>query len=260
MFECDQFIYVRMQKTASRFILELLKQLFTGQTIGTHCCATTQQIERTPYFISSIRNPWDWYLSLWLFGVSGRGGLRQKLTKLQWRSSFKNPYTSLKDRAEWRRLYRSSNDIHAFRKWLALLCDPQNAHNLGEGYSPISHWVGFMTYRYLLLCCRFNAITKATLNDLNDFTALKKLEKQTCYIDYFIRQENLEQTFFQALEPVRSLSAEEVNLVKNAPRMNVSTRLFSLDDYYDQPSLDLIFNRDRLLVEKFNYLPPTLKA
>lgn len=268
MFKCAEFIYIQMQKTASSHIAEVLMQLFDGQIIGKHNCASAKQIKITPYFIASMRNPWDWYLSLWTFGVGGRGGLWARLTRKnsldllrkirQDPKNISQHWVNFlrKDTKKWQGVYQNRDDIATFRQWLALIHNPDNATELGEGYgsSDLSHQVGFMTYRYLYLHCCLNP--QSQYSDLNNFTALKNFDAKYCYIDYFIRQENLESNFLAAIKPIKSLSKAEKSLIRNAKKTNVSVRKYQLADYYDPESIDLVLQHDRLLVEKFNYSPP----
>lgn len=280
MFISDELIYIQMQKTASNHIVTLLSQLFEGQIIGKHNCASTEQIQTTPYFIASIRNPWDWYLSLWTFGVGGRGTVWERLTQKSLINlpkmlliNPKNGYQYYlnflkKNTKKWQTVYQKNDDIAAFRQWLAWIHHIDNAYDLNEGYgdSNISHQVGFMTYRYLYLCCGFNPLPKQLntkqlnteqLNtNLADFSVLKNFDKQHCYINDFIPLENLGATLIKVLEKIRPLSDAEKSLIQNSEKTNTSSRPFPVGDYYNNQSIDLIANRDRLLIEKFNYLPP----
>ena len=83
MFISDKLVYIQLQKTGCTHIAKLLADLFKGKQIRKHGCATPDQIKEHDYFVSSIRNPWDWYLSLWTFGAQGRGSLRRNLTTKQ---------------------------------------------------------------------------------------------------------------------------------------------------------------------------------
>jgi len=81
MFKGDELIYIQIQKTGCTHIASLLSMLFNGEIIEKHNTTTPEQIKSTKYILSSIRNPWDWYLSLWTYGVQGNGALMQRLTK-----------------------------------------------------------------------------------------------------------------------------------------------------------------------------------
>jgi hypothetical protein len=269
MFKCDELIYIQMHKTGCSHVASLLSKLFDGEMIGKHNAAAPEHIQSTPYFISSIRNPWDWYISLWTFGVQGNGTLMHHLTKrvlpkpsISLLKSPRNSYQTYvneltKDVNTWRSVYDRSDNVESFRRWLRLLHDHNNSRYLGEGYgdTTIPKLCGFMTYRYLYLCCRNPEKLQeprliSTLDDLVQF------ERDNCYIDYFIRQEALENTLCEAVEKVRPLTIKERELIFKSPKTNTSQRTLSSADYYDQESIDLIGNRDRLLIEKFDYRPP----
>ncbi|WP_143537594.1 hypothetical protein [Rubrivirga marina] len=267
MFKSDKFIYIQMQKTGCTHIAKLLSELFDGEQLGKHNAATPDQIQSDRHFISSIRNPWDWYISLWTFGVQGNGGLFQRLTTKNLlphvKASISNPrrnYPGLvnelsRDASLWTRLYDDSDNVESFRTWLRSIHDPSNSLSIGEGYgnTKISSFCGFMTYRYLYLCCANSDLLAKSVANKSD---LKDYEKDNCYIDSFIRQESLECDLCLAIENVRSISQEEREFIYKAKKTNTSKRSLSASDYYDEGSIELVRSRDRLLIDKFDYSPP----
>ena len=270
MFKCDQLIYIQMQKTACTHIASLLSHLFDGEQIGKHNAATIDQIKNTRYFISSIRNPWDWYLSLWTFGVQGKGAFMKRLTQKKniialFKLMFKNPKKNyhmvlieiLKDTALWNNVYDNIENIESFRRWLKLIHNPDNSRFLGEGYETtrITSFCGFMTYRYLYLCCK-NVKELRIPGMISNYSDLVQFEKNNCYIDFFVRQESLEDTLCEAVEKVKVFTQEEKEHIYGAKKTNASKRSFLLSEYYDDESIELIHNRDTLLIEKFGYSPP----
>lgn len=271
MFKCNEFIYIQMQKTACTHIANLLSQLFDGEMIGKHNVATKEQLESTPYFIASIRNPWDWYLSLWTFGLQSRGALMHRLTNRDlpqlFKMTLKNPLRHCKDYIheltksvqQWRDVYTTaSDDIIAFRRWLALIHHPDNYRTLGEGYADtkLIGVCGLMTYRYLYLCCRQQELLRKKTSCPQNLAELLKFDTEHCYIHSFVRHEALAETLCSALTHIRTLLASERLLIFNATKTNTSLRLLNIDDYYDQASIDLIRHREQLIIEKFNYSPP----
>ena len=271
MFKSDHIIYIQMQKTGCTHIASLLSSLFNGEQIGKHNAAPADDItQKDRFFLSSIRNPWDWYLSLWTYGIQGSGGLRNRLTTRNLTRSLsqtmKNPtenYRSLfdeltKDVKLWDNLYSDSNDINSFRKWLKHIHEPSNSRYLGEGYgnTKIYSFCGFMTYRYLYLCCQNIDLLKKS-KTVSNFQDLVQFDQANCYIDFFVRQESLESDFCEAIEKIRSLSDEERALIYEAKKTNTSKRKLLISDYYDDETIDLILTRDALLIEKFGYTPPT---
>jgi hypothetical protein len=262
-----------MQKTGCTHIAFLLSRLFDGTQVGKHNTASKDQINTDIYFLSSVRDPWDWYLSLWTFGVLGKGNLMHRLTQRRYRYAlkltFNNPLKNYpvlfreatKDISCWCDVYDESTSVESFRKWLKLLHDPNNATWLSDGYGDFvaSEFCGFMSYRYLNLCCSNSGDLKNP-RVISDYTDLVDFEKKHCYIDFFIRQESLEDNFCEAVEKIRPLTQEEKNEIWSAKKINASSRPLAISDYYDQESIDLIYNRDRLLIEKFGYTPPQIKG
>lgn len=269
MFKSDELIYIQMQKTGCTHIAALLSGLFDGRMIGKHNPATPAQIATTPYFISSVRNPWDWYVSLWTYGLQGKGALMHRLTRRRLRNPMaallSNPVDGLgafadelsKDTGKWRGAYARDQDGESFRSWLRMIHDPGNRNLLGEGYGSagIAGFCGFMTYRYLYLCCA-NADTLRKQAAIRDTDALAAFDRENCYIDFFIKQESLEETFCQAVEKIRPLTPEERQRIMGAPKTNTSRRKLTTADYYDRETIDLVHRRDRLLIDKFGYRPP----
>lgn len=265
MFKCNEFIYIQMQKTGCTHIASLLCKLFKGEMIGKHNAATPEQLKLIHYFISSIRNPWEWYLSLWAFGVQGGGGFMRRLTNRQKSQSFvailNNPNQPAEiltnDVLKWRSVYERVDDVERFRLWLKLIHAPDNSEVLRKiyGNTTVINMYGFMTYRYLNLCCK-NIEQLHNSEWISGFSKLEKFDKNNCYIDYFIRQEALEDTLCEAIEHVRPITQQDRVLIYGAKKTNASVKLLSTSDYYDRESIDLIQERDRLIIEKFGYTPP----
>lgn len=271
MFVCQQLIYIQMQKTGCSHIASMLARIFNGEQIGKHNAASDDLLRTNPYVISSIRNPWDWYLSLWTFGVQDNGKLMHNLTRRNFPAAFQsilqNPlknHSALlqemrKDIDVWRAVYDRSDNVASFRTWLKLMHDPSNSYALGEGYgqSAVAGLCGFMTYRYLYLCCR-HADKLGDVSLFTNYAALEHFDAKNCYIDFFIRQESLEAQLCEAIEKVHTLSAEQKTMIYSAAKTNTSKKSLSISDYYDVESIELIRRREFLLIEKFGYQPPTI--
>lgn len=265
MFVSDRFIYVQMQKTGCTHIASLLERICPGETVGKHNRATAEQQASGRCFISSTRNPWDWYLSLWTYGAQGRGGIASKLTRRHWRGplrqALRNPAHGIpalineyrKDIAGWQRSYQRSDDVDSFRHWLRMVHDPKNFHDLvpGASISGLAPKVGLMTYRYIGLCWKAPEL----LNTTTELSSLKELDASNCYIDSFIRQESLEDDLWRTLDSLNLVSEADHPTVYGAQKENTSHRPRSIQDYYDAQSIELVRRRDALLIEKFGYRP-----
>jgi hypothetical protein len=119
MYIADRLIYLRLQKTASTHIGKFLQSMIPGRLIGGHRRLQERRLAVRRYIIGSIRNPWDWYVSLWAYGCQGKGGLYKWLTSRDLRGNnlrgkpLRAPgviFNELKKPvAEWQRIYTDSN-------------------------------------------------------------------------------------------------------------------------------------------------------
>ena len=81
-----------------------------------------------------------------------------------------------------------------------MMHDQEYCHDIGEGYgtSSLSKIAGLLTYRYMkLFCCKYGEIAK--MNAISKIETLMEYEKENCFIDYFIRNKNLESTLLKLL-------------------------------------------------------------
>lgn len=269
MFINDKLIYIQLQKTGGTHIAKLLSKIFDGEQVGSHNAASINQINSDKYFVSSIRNPWDWYLSLWTYGVQGKGGVMSRLTKknrrIELMQKLESPMTKTENVQKkldkvtrnvklWCHLYKDNSNAESFRKWLEFIHDPNNAELIGEGYgdSNIARQCGFMSYRYLKLCCtEFNSSNYS--NPTSNHLDLVNFERKNCYIDFFIRQESLEEDLCKVIDKIKTITKREKDLIWNAKKTNTSKRPYSLSYYYDKDSINLVYSRDKLLINKFGY-------
>ena len=79
MFVTERLIYFGLQKTGGFHIRGLLKQYNDGAPDGKH--NHLKDLPDNKVVIGSIRNTWDWYVSLWAYGVSGKGAIRARTAR-----------------------------------------------------------------------------------------------------------------------------------------------------------------------------------
>ena len=253
MFKHKDFIYIQMQKTGCSHIAVLLNHLFEGIVERKHQPANEAELVACDYFFSSIRNPWDWYVSLWTFGVLGKGGLKQRLTS----EHYIGPLSEQRDPSIWREVYDDVNCVESFRKWLSLLHAYENRYYLGEKYgeSTTSKHCGFMTHRFLYLCCKdFAQLTNNI--DIQNLADIKKFEQKSNYVEFFIRQESLEDDLCEAISKIRILKSDDLNYIYSLKKTNISQRTRHISEYYDDDTSNIILKRDSLIIEKFGYSRP----
>lgn len=268
MFLSEKLVFVELHKTGCTHITRLLENTIPGQVIGKHNAPSPALINSPRLFVGSIRNPWEWYVSLWAYGCDQRGGVYHKVTKSNsiislCRDWLVDPVYSAslllnkvsRQPELWRQCYADVDDAAAFRRWLYMIHDCKHWHDFGQSYGkyPMSHVAGMLTYRYLRLFC------KTDFKNINSLEQLQAFEKNNCYINYFIRNENLEQGFLAALDLAGIVLADDKkHLVNSIEKTNTSSKKHGAAYYYDADTIKLVRDREKLIIDKFAYQAPEL--
>lgn len=274
MFVSDQIVFVELHKTGCTHIRNLLAELVGGEFAGKHNQVDPGLLADGRVVLGSVRDPWDWYVSLWAYGCDRRGLVYGNVTRggirfkgHGWKA---NPYRAalelLRSRSntnarKWSRTYQDVNDPGAFREWLQMMHDPHYWSDFGEGYgrSPFSSVAGLYTYRYSRL---FSCTGEQTgrLDAISTFDELARHDRDNCFVDHFIRNEKLEADLFAALEASGFRIPDEARArIMQRSRTNTSSRKRDPDYYYDPAAERLVGKRERLLVEKFGYMGPAVR-
>jgi hypothetical protein len=251
MYETEQLVFVQLQKAGSTHIAKLLAKILNGHPPfdgeGKHAKASDEQINSGKLIVSSIRNPFDWYASLWTFGCSGKGGLRHRLLR-------NDKDSATIDTSKWNYVYQDKDEAKLFREWLCMLLDPSNRDLIAENLleNSFAKHCGFMTYRYMRLCWK-DADAWKNLRNTASPAEILELDKAQCYVDDFIRLEQLENEFCRVISNIRPLSEEEKAMVHGANPTNASHRRLSLQALYTHDIADKLCKADSLLFDKFGY-------
>ncbi|MGD8175225.1 hypothetical protein [Marinimicrobium sp. ARAG 43.8] len=278
MFISDPLVFVELHKTAGSHIGRCLNDILNGHQEGKHNVVPPELYDR--FILGSIRNPWDWYVSLWGFGCDGNGSVYHQVTRrfgwaYYWRQLNKemgrtwlSPSQYLtqvmsdasKPVSQWQDAYRDSSDPDCFRSWLKLILSAERRYDLGEGYgfSPISQHSGVLTYRFFKLFTRLRhqLYQSPTLEKPKHLNAVWKKERLTQFI---VRNEALEEDLIEALQRAGvTLTEQDRQFIRQgkSQKTNVSTRR-TMDHYYDEETIALVAQRESFIVEQFNYQPPT---
>jgi len=111
MYASEQLIYLELQKTRCTHIRNSLNRCLGGTFDGTHNQISEELMKSDKLIIGSIRNIWDWYLSLWSYGCDRKGSLHNIVTRK--RGGLADQLKRRSDLAEtnatppWRRLVSS---------------------------------------------------------------------------------------------------------------------------------------------------------
>lgn len=263
----DKVVFLQVQKTGSTFITKAMldSSIDAHEEGGKH--------RRFPglngrMLMASIRNPWDWYVSLWAFGCMGRGLIQHRLTvrkrgnhgegaPLTDRAKFM-AVQAVKPVRRFRELYQDAERPENFRRWIRALYGRRARWALAERYaaSPVARYAGFYTWRYLYLLSR-------DLEDLfdpalADPARLRQYLKEGLQPHHLIRTESLGEDAVKGLIAAgHQLTPEDEALFMGRGK-NRSGRSRELSDYYDDETLAFVADRERVMIEHLGYQVPTL--
>jgi hypothetical protein len=280
MIVTDKLIFLQLQKTACTHIGRLLVEEFGGsERHGKHRPLPRAFVPGERLVVGSVRNPWDWYVSLWTFGCRQLGGPYERSTapRSVW-MALRDPGTrrtsssrsGLHSRiiaarhewdrpaASWRRLHSDPNDPAQFREWLKLSLDSRRRFDLFRDYgqSAVSGYAGILTFLYALLYLRDNTALFRR-RQVPDLAAFVRHDGSHNILGATIRTENLEQDFLDVLSRAGyGLTAAQAARIESAERTNASGRSRGLEDFYDAECAELVARMERLIVDKYAYRSP----
>jgi hypothetical protein len=274
MFVSDRIVFVELQKTGCTHIRNLLREIVGGEFVERHIQADPRLFVDGRSFLGSVRDPWDWYVSLWAYSCDSKGDFFDNVTtqgiRLRKRGWRLRPYALLVETlqsrpnwhaAQWKRTFRDINDPGAFRDWLYMLNDQTYWPDVGEGYwrCPLNRFAGLLTYRYMkLFTCRTGELD--VLRRVRTPEQLAAHEDSHSFIDHFIRNEHLESDLLGALQRMDiDVPADLRARLVSAPRTNTSSKQHGTGYYYDAATEQLVGDRDRLIVDKFGYVAPSAR-
>lgn len=266
MYISNRIVYLQVQKTGCTHIAKLLQRYDGGELVGKHIPLVEWEKHSGKVIIASVRNPWAWYVSLWAFGCAKRGKVFRHLTatpasRLEQAIARHSPSALARMTLALLRkdnlaeqlgvLYSDANNAENFRKWLALILGEEGKRILPEEYSQASvkEAVGFFTYRYLQLATKHDLWQEAkfklsTYHQAEEFFAEHSIVKRT------IRNERLEGDLCEILSSL-GIQVSEAELKAQGKTNTSSHRPFT--SYYDRETMNLVLDRERILVTKFNY-------
>ena len=278
MFITDQLAYLQLLKTGCTHIADLMAANTQGQQIGKHERVEPMQLgvkeSGSRVIVGSIRNPWDWYVSLWAYGCKTKelGGIYNKLKrrrKIKKHFAFFNTHRSQflegvrceyqRPKHNWLQLYNDSQNPENFRIWLTDLLSSHHRFDveLRYGYSGISKFSGYMSYRYAHIF--WSDISELlSPNSITDINQLKALDHEYNMLDCIIRTENLEDDLILALQQAGyNLTKKQKNTIYQAKRSNTSDHS-KTSYYFDQETLDLVAAKEKLIIDKYDYHAPKI--
>ena len=209
--------------------------------------------------VGGIRNPWDWYVSMWAFGCMGKGRYRQNVEELPLEARgwaevvLRNPGFLLpKIRKDWKDVYADAENPALFKKWLSRVFDPKRMNDSREGFkqSPISDFGGLLIYRYLRLYT-YDFIQNR--NSIKSLSELAEYDQKNNFIDVMIATEDINAGVREVYSRLGIAEDEtERTLSKFSAKTNTSKRK-GYQEYYDYESKALIAQKEEYLIKKYSY-------
>lgn len=272
MFVSDKLIYLHLQKTGGTHITRVLSRYMSRERgkQSMHGSLPKGYVVNSKYVVGSIRNPWDWYVSLWAYGCASRGSFTNKLTRKKYGRYINRLGSDLagalrgvrserrKPVQQWQALYRDSKDPGLFREWLCLLLSRERKYDLGPEYacSMLSTYAGAMTYRYIGIYT--GGRSGGAVERITNAEDLAAYDREYNVLDDVIRTESLHDDLIRVIGAAGyMLDQGTIEDIRNAGRTKTSTR-YPAGQYYDSRTLDLVMEKERFLIEKYAYQPPEI--
>lgn len=261
MFVGERLIYLELQKTGSTHVRELLKKHpeLVGRLHGKHNALyeVDKQVSgdvSNKIVVGNVRNPWDWYVSLWAYGCMGKGGVHAWTTRtFSWSKSFFFPWlynpvgktVQLFHADEWKAAYADAASPRCFQKWLSMVLSKKYAGDVGEGYARSNFFpeTGFMTYRYARLYWNQKI-------DLQGDRNIFSQDETSNAVDVFLRTESLHgdlKRLYRQLDLSGSIPQNAAKAARNPSRRR------DYRYYYNEACREMVDHRDRLIIEKHDY-------
>ena len=267
MFLTDKLCYLDLHRTGSVQLIKMLKiKMPDGKILGNHGRASNEIANSDRLFIGSIRNPWDWYVSVWSKGCDGKGFPYSRHTRKIFFSNlgFKiSPiYATVlffnqifKPIRKWKELYSDNKSKKNFKLWLSMILKERIYDEGAEyGLSSIKDKCGLYTFRYLSL---FSKSTNFLFqkNKSLDHEDIKQIDKKNNLVKFFITTENLLSDFKEALNKLNiSLEKSESDFFSKMEKTNLSYNREIKEYYYDRETIKLIEEYDQFIIEKHKYV------
>lgn len=254
MIEFETFIYLDVYRTGSTHIISLLPQITDEKLVLAHRHAALTKSRwhgRTDgkLVFASVRNPWDWYVSLWAYGADGKSAIRRYLKAHMSADAVDS-------------LYDKTKPEISFRKWLRLMHDPLVLNKVMEEHMPESGLgpvLGIYTYRFLRVTTRYPKLLLRHPFIRSIDGALRHHRWMKSYSNA-LRNEHLSEDFVGLIAANRDRcgfhgnAADVIRHHDRRPKNASGRTLSTYRDYYDPETRDLVASRDRFFIDEFGYV------
>lgn len=264
----DRIAFLQLQKTGCSHVTRVLEMVAPGRQLEMHDRCSKEVIDSGRLIAGSVRDPWDWYVSLWGYGCDGKGVLHSKLTeKKKLRGhGIRNNFLAglrllfhdmLRKRGLWTSFYSDVHSPENFRLWLRTLHTDAGARATKGDYarSSISSFAGLYTFRFCrLFLDEENLLYSGAITSPSE---LRRVNHSRNILQHVVRMENITEGILDMLRISRTTIGKETEAqIRNMERTNPSSRRKDLSFYYDEETVELVQKMDFLIVEEFGYSRP----
>ena len=264
MIRHKDFIYLDLEKTACSHIRKLILKYFdAAEDTNKHKILTSKADLINKDIIGSVRHPYDWYVSHFLYGYHKGGAIRHLYKKSFFQNLLNMSLLDLKKNGlpDFDTFYKA-DDKKEFKKWLFSILNKKSKyyfknlnyqkrdkyfHSNSFGYQHLSNQkTGLFTQHFLnMYFLNYAALHPDDFYEVNEYT------KTGLIPDHFIKVENLETDFsniFSKYNPI--ITTDELS---KSEKTNTSVKGYDVEHYLDNECKTLIKQKDNYIFELFGY-------
>ncbi len=234
MIDLGKIVYLDMQKTGSSFTTKFLRRCCTLKSVSADTHGIAQKnVDKDAFFFTTIRNPFDLYVSLFKFGCQGKGGTYIRLRSAGLDGCYKP-------------------DTASFNKWLELMLGGEEAGADDPKFKLLKPYgIGLMSFRHLKLSFQFPF---RKFREITSYEDVEKLYENDKILNKVVRNEELAEGLSEIATDMfpQYFDAKRVSafLAENE-RVNASPAPDEADLTIAPEHRKTILEREKFLFERF---------
>lgn len=264
MIKNKDFIYLDLEKTACSHIRKLILTYFhDAKDTNKHKILYSKDDIKNKTVIGSVRHPYDWYVSHYLYGFHKGGAIRHI-----YKTNFKNQLLNMSLLDLYKiglpsiKGFYKDESKYEFKKWLLSIMSKQSKyyfnranyqkkesyfHSNNFRYNQIPNQkTGLFTHHFLnMYFINYSSLYPNDFCEVNDYTTSGIIP------DHFIKVENLESDFYDVFS--RFKKSITIDDLKSNKKINSSVNSYDVNDYFDEECKMLIKQKDNYIFELFRY-------
>ena len=217
---------MHIRKTGGTFLEKFLIDM-CGAVFHNHHGKPSKEMRTGKTILASHRNPYDFYLSLWSYGIKRMDGNQNGSGWVMLQSKKFNPKF-------WGKLYSDSSSADNYRLWIKAIL----SENHSRFYIPYNKFVkkGYGIYTFEVLS-----------------TVCDDMRIDRCFVNKWIPMCDMTKETINLIADVRGVGVEDVAAIREKGIIGASYRPVKLPDMLDQESADLIYKYEKPLFDLYGY-------